>query len=345
MKLITSAKKFVFWNKGLDYMTKRPTHFVSVIIPNRNQLNLLSKVLTALENQDIGFTFYQVIVIDDGSTDGSVSFVDEFSQKTKMDFHWLRLNAHNAGLARNRGVLSAKGDLLIFLDADTIPQNNLVSGHLDFHLKRDFDNSVLMGAIQISPDLDKPEQARYYVYNLNGDHTGNHPVNWWYYRTANTSLKKALFDQLGGFKTSLSALEDSELAYRLSQKGVQFYHKASVRVVDDHIVSLQEYLEKGRKYGASIATWYIQTPELRYELARRYGVKAPVISRYKRIKYSIRNIVVNRYTIPIILRIAMAMRYMWRKLTRRFFICVYRYYIRKEFNKTLKKFDRVLQIY
>ncbi len=318
---------------------------ISVIIPNRNQAHTLAKVLKGLENQDIDRDAYEVIVVDDGSTDQSIKLLQQFSRKTCINFSWLRVDGGNAGLARNRGVLSAKGDLLLFLDADTIPESNVVSGHLSFHRERNFDNSVLMGAIHISPDLDKPQQARYYVYRLSGDQYGNCPVNWWYYRTANTSLTKSLFNETGAFKTTLSALEDSELAYRMFKKGVQFYHKAAIVAVDDHLVSLEEYLEKGKKYGASIAAWYIQAPELRQELARRYGVSASTSPLTKKIKYSIRTLVVNRYTIPIILRLGMGMRYIWRRLTRRFFICVYRYHIRKEFSKTLQKFDRVLQMY
>lgn len=85
---------------------------VSVIIPNYNYLKYLEKCLESVFNQD--YTNIEIIVVDDGSTDGSLKYLMSLHNPLKV------LQQKNLGVsvARNKGILESNGEFLAFLDAD-----------------------------------------------------------------------------------------------------------------------------------------------------------------------------------------------------------------------------------
>ena len=98
---------------------------VSVIISTANNFSdrngSIEHVLTALESQH--YQNFEVIVVDDGSTDGTPAFLSSFESETELDLRVERLedNSGNRSLARNRGAELASGELYLFLDDDTVP--------------------------------------------------------------------------------------------------------------------------------------------------------------------------------------------------------------------------------
>jgi glycosyltransferase involved in cell wall biosynthesis len=89
---------------------------ISVVIPCFNAASFLGQTLASLEKA-IGDIEVEVIVVDDGSTDGTLRLLEESSER----YPWLKtLTQKNAGpaVARNTGAKEAQGDFLVFLDAD-----------------------------------------------------------------------------------------------------------------------------------------------------------------------------------------------------------------------------------
>jgi len=108
---------------------------VSIIIPsyNRYPLNLLT--LQALENQTFDLTKMEVLFIDDASTD-STTRLKEF--RPSYPFHYVR-NKKNMGLSRTRnlGLRMARGEIIIFLDAEMLVENDYVQKHYQHHLMKE----------------------------------------------------------------------------------------------------------------------------------------------------------------------------------------------------------------
>ncbi len=106
---------------------RRPPFF-SVIIPMFNRQREVARALTSVVSQD--FTDFEVIVIDDGSSDGSAQVVENFADPR------IRLVRHpiNRGVcpARNTGVDHAEGEWVVFLDSD----HSFLSGALDVLYQR-----------------------------------------------------------------------------------------------------------------------------------------------------------------------------------------------------------------
>jgi glycosyltransferase involved in cell wall biosynthesis len=100
--------------------------FISIIIPTYNRAHLICKTLTSVLNQ--AYKNFEVIIVDDGSTDNTMEVVKEFIRKNNLkNFHYyFKENAERAA-ARNFGLTLAKGDYVNFVDSDDILLYNHLS--------------------------------------------------------------------------------------------------------------------------------------------------------------------------------------------------------------------------
>ena len=115
---------------------------ISVVIPTFQRCDSLQVVLPSLLRQSFDPTSYEILLCDAGSTDGTEEFV------AQLDDPRLRfLPGPNAGRsgARNRGVRSAEGELVLFTDADIIADPELLLQHWDFPQKSPVDAVVGCG--------------------------------------------------------------------------------------------------------------------------------------------------------------------------------------------------------
>lgn len=97
----------------------------SIIIPNYNKGEYVKDCLDSVFNQDIKKDKYEVIVIDDGSTDNSLDIINQFPVKL------LHTDRKRAGGARNLGIDNASGEYIVFLDSDDFLANNNILTMLD----------------------------------------------------------------------------------------------------------------------------------------------------------------------------------------------------------------------
>src|SRR3989344_6984445 len=92
---------------------KKP--LLSIIIPTYNEKNDLGECLETLFNQS--YKNFEIIIVDDGSTDSTLEIVKEFSKKYKRTII-LNQSHQGPGKARNLGAAKAKGEIFIFIDSD-----------------------------------------------------------------------------------------------------------------------------------------------------------------------------------------------------------------------------------
>ena len=114
--------------------------FFSIIVPNYNNSEYIKKSLGSIISQT--FIDYELIIIDDVSTDNSVNIINEIiKEKDNIKFFPLKEKAWNGG-SRNIGLKEAKGEYVLFLDSDDWLDNDYVLQHLyDYiikHNKPDF---------------------------------------------------------------------------------------------------------------------------------------------------------------------------------------------------------------
>lgn len=98
---------------------------VSVIVPVYNAEEYIGATLDSIINQD--FNSYEIIVVDDGSTDQSPEIISEKLTKSTADYRIIRQDNAGVSSARNRGMQEATGEYLVFIDADDYVTGNHLS--------------------------------------------------------------------------------------------------------------------------------------------------------------------------------------------------------------------------
>jgi GT2 family glycosyltransferase len=196
---------------------------VSIVIPTFNRRSQLERTLRGLAAQVDLTHAIEVIVVSDGSTDGTDEWLDSGAAPVPV----VACRQTNAGpaAARNRGVSTATAPLVLFLDDDVVPTPDLVATHIRHHQTLD-DDLVVVGPMRtpadvtLSPWVQWEQNMLYKQYDAmeRGDWTAT-PRQFY---TANASLARRHLDASGGFDPSFRRAEDVELAYRLGDAGLTF---------------------------------------------------------------------------------------------------------------------------
>lgn len=123
---------------------------ISVVIPMFNSQRTIERALKSVYIQDYGDSSFEVIVVNDGSTDESLNIVNKFKEKNKYT-NLLIINQPNGGVAkaRNRGIEKALGTWIALLDADDVWLDNKISTQLKYlneNSSIEFLGSNLVGA-------------------------------------------------------------------------------------------------------------------------------------------------------------------------------------------------------
>jgi GT2 family glycosyltransferase len=223
------------------------TKAVSIIIPTYNRRDRLERVLAAFDRQGEP-TLFEAIVVDDGSSDGTAEWLA--SRSYRFELRAIRQENGGPAKARNTGVHAARGTLLLFVDDDVEPSEDLVGEHLRSHAKEK--DVVVMGPLASLPHYRQPwvawEQARLeaqYAAMLRGDWAPTFRQFW----TGNASVAREHVLAVGGFDTSYLRGEDVELGYRLHQRGLEFRFNPTARGLHHVERSLEGWVKAHLSYG------------------------------------------------------------------------------------------------
>ena len=193
--------------------------FVSVVIPTYNRRPILEKCLLALEQQQTSGTpveRYEVVVVDDGSTDGTPTWL---RQNTDRFAHVRLIEQVHGGPAegRNRGVEHARGDVIVFIDSDLVVTPVFLAKHaeaLQLSWSRTGDRLCFTyGAVINTANFEEPTNERHKLRDL----------SWAYFATGNVAIDRSILQRSGLFDTGfrLYGWEDLELGERLRRMRVR----------------------------------------------------------------------------------------------------------------------------
>jgi glycosyltransferase involved in cell wall biosynthesis len=179
----------------------------SIVIPTYNRLPILTKCLRSLENQDFQQE-YELIVVDDGSDDGTV----EFLQTHADEFPHVKLfqqDHQGAAIARNTGVEVATGEIVLFVDSDLVAMPDLLTEHAK--ALAGHDKAFTYGRIINTCNFDDPTSEPFTLTDASKA----------YFATGNTAIAKHWFIKAGGFDPDFKQYgwEDLELGVRLRNMG------------------------------------------------------------------------------------------------------------------------------
>ncbi|PYR72050.1 MAG: hypothetical protein DMG20_00960, partial [Acidobacteria bacterium] len=205
---------------------------ISVVIPTKNRSALLAETIDRVESQTIPGDHYEVLVIDNASTDDTRAILEQKAgiyPNLKFDFQ----KKPGAAATRNVGIRLANSDLILFIDDDVQAEPALLQAHLDCHIRNP--NSSVIGAVSM-PWGDTSDPFLKYLRDhriLNPYTPSKGPIDFSYYHTCNVSTPRRMLLDVGGFNEDFKVygMEDIELGYRLERAGCRMVFAEDARAV------------------------------------------------------------------------------------------------------------------
>lgn len=234
----------------------RPAAAISVVIPVHNSRNTIARCMESLAH--LSYPSYEVIVVDDGSTDGTPEICAAYP--------WVRLIRQDTGgpsRARNAGVEAATGDLIAFTDGDCIPDKQWLR-----ELERGFTGPDIaaVGGDQTSPedetDLGKTIQEFFKTIGFMTDYikTDKNLRQTDHNPSCNVAYRKNVLKEVGGFDETLWPGEDLDLDVRLRRRGYRLVYNPAAVVAHYRPKTYRDFTAMMWRYGAC-----------QWELVKRYG--------------------------------------------------------------------------
>jgi glycosyltransferase involved in cell wall biosynthesis len=256
---------------------------ISIVICSYNRAAYIPLALQSMVEQTLSSNAFEVIVVDNNSTDNTTEVCNKFIATHKnYNIQYITEINQGSSYARNTGAAIAKGTLLCFMDDDAIAEKNYLQRIVDFYGKK---NTGLALGGRIIPRYipEEPKWMSYYVSSLVGNFDyakdqvqfaeGKYPLE------SNMIVAKKDFDAIKGFNVALPGVkgtlriggEGKDFFIRLNKTGVQVYYDPTVIV--EHITEVSKL-----------------TPEYMYRVASGIGrgeaVRTKAISKgtfYKKI--------------------------------------------------------------
>lgn len=214
---------------------------VSVIIPTYNRMQLLENTLITLCNQSLKKEKFEVIIVDDGSTDNTYSLVNKYSSKINIIYIYQEHKGFGAGAARNKGIKLANGNICALVDSGILLASDAIEKNISNHQENN--NSALIGYVYGFDETNEKEKEilemnidfncidKYFevlekkniidyrenVYKDMGDDMTKWPAPWAIFWTAYVSIKKDVLEKVGMFDESFQTwgCEDTDLGLAL----------------------------------------------------------------------------------------------------------------------------------
>lgn len=194
--------------------------FFSVVIPTYNRKPILEKCLRAMENQTLrtdgesNVEGYEIVLVDDGSTDGTVEWIREHSAELPH-VKLYEQNHEGAAIARNFGVQQATGDTIIFIDSDLVVLDGFLQHHADAlteAYKAGNERVFTYGRVVNTCNFDEPTTEPFKVTDISRA----------FFATGNVAIAKRWLLEAGLFDAKFTQYgwEDLELGVRLKNMGL-----------------------------------------------------------------------------------------------------------------------------
>ena len=201
---------------------------VSVIIPTRNRIQECIDLFAALNDAVEFVGGCEVIVIDDSTPDNSAQIKRLCNS---YGFSFIYTYIHSVAQKRNMGWTAAKGDIVIFLDSDCLPEKDLIAKHLETYAESENigclgdlsfvgERSIFFRATEYTPFAKPFQFARRFESTTWGP-------------TANISFRRSELERVGGFDSSFPERpggEDVDIGLRITQNSSPIVCNPSARV-------------------------------------------------------------------------------------------------------------------
>ncbi len=213
---------------------------VSVIIPAYNAAATIADCLNALARQTIARAQYEIIVVDDGSTDATRALAEKFP-----DVRVLATTHRGAAAARNSGARAARGAILLFTDADCAPTENWIDA-----MRAPFADPNVVGAKGVYRTRQRERVARFVQLEYAEKYARmSRAATIDFIDTYSAAYRRDIFLANAGFDETLPVAEDQEFSFRLAKQGRRLVFAPQAVVFHRHVTTLGAYVRRKFRIG------------------------------------------------------------------------------------------------
>lgn len=275
---------------------------ISVEISSYNRGAVLRLVLERLAAQSLPAERFEVVVSDDGSTDGTPEWVEEYATRAPYALRVVRNSHAGCGATHNRGIQEARGDVVLMIADDVLPTPGLLEAHARMHERHPEPEAAVVGRLEQSPLL--PRTAFQEAWNrlVNGLFPrGSSELDYRNFWVNNLSFKKDFMLSRGMFRVwPAAAHEDLELGYRLQRQGMRLYFCDAALAYHHHAETIDSVSRRSYAQGYHWQYFESQVPD-RW-LRERSGNFRPGDGIVPRLRFwarhAVRSALFNRLTVP-----------------------------------------------
>ena len=234
---------------GRNYMTSNSKSlskykpFVSVVIPTYNRKNSLKNCIVSLFNQTYPKDMYEVIVVNDGSTDGTEEILKEYEKKAPCKFKWFTQRNQGSYAARNLGIEMAKGGIICFIDDDCIADKHwiekLVEGFTDGWVGGVGGQIIAYNPKKIVEEYAKFDQEE----AIKGEFYPSFLI------TCNAAYRKDILENCGYFDPYFRSGGDVDMGIRVTWKGYKLKYAPDAIVYHKHRTTFMGFIKQRYAYG------------------------------------------------------------------------------------------------
>jgi len=211
---------------------------ISVVVTTHNRCSLLAEALKSLLNQEAGGPGYEVITVDNNSTDETRQTIQSFIDRGHSNLRYVFEPRQGISYGRNAGIAQANAPIIAFTDDDVRVAPNWVSNikrAFDEHAEVDFVGGKILPQWPQEPPSWLTRDHWWPLALLDGGESAFYvnAANPMVLPTANASFRKSVFSRVGVFLPEFSGREDHELILRLWLTGRQGLYQPTIVVTAD----------------------------------------------------------------------------------------------------------------
>ncbi len=237
---------------------------VSLIIPTHNRRDELAELLSCLEKQTLPRNQFEIIVVDDGSDDDTLTCLKNLVNKGKNNLYFFYQKNMGPGAARNQAMLMARAPVFAFTDTDCRPFPSWLEELLRMFSEKD------VGAVGGAEEIQAGDSALMHAIHFcmtssftTGGMRGKkgRKLARYYPRTFNMAISRKAFRETGGFKPLYHG-EDIELSFRIKKAGFNICYNEDAKVYHKRRCSIKQFFFQVLAMGEARVTLASLHPEM-----------------------------------------------------------------------------------
>ncbi len=233
-------------------------YLFTVIVPTFNRRDEIKELLDSLNKQKIRSDLFEIIIVDDGSTDDTESLVNEFITDTTLRIRFLKQDHKGPGEARNLGMENAEGEYLLFIDSDCIADENWLEAY-----RKELTGTApagFGGPDKVLPEFSPVQKAIDYSmtsFITTGGIRGHSKkkISKYYPRSFNMGVRADIVEKIGGMN-QLRHGQDIEFSHRIISTGEPVIKVADAIVYHKRRISIKKFFRQVFNWGVARINLY-----------------------------------------------------------------------------------------